>query len=187
MKKLSKNFLNSNTIKVAQGLLGNFLIRRIGKKEIIALISETEAYHGSQDLASHASRGRTQRTEIMFGPAGFAYIYLIYGMYYCFNIVTGKKDFPAAVLIRGVKIINNSETITNNLYINGPGKVCRELKIDKRFNNENLLKSKKLFIAEDNKLLRKIYPQGFKIKKDKRIGIDYAGKYKDKPWRFIIE
>ncbi len=186
MNRLTQKFYERNTIKVAQGLLGKFLIRQMGQQKIIALITETEAYHGPNDLASHASRGRTQRTEVMFGLAGYAYIYLIYGMYYCFNIVTEKKDFPAAVLIRGIKIIKNNKLI-KLIEINGPGKVCRQLKIDKELNKENLLKSKKLFIIEDKKLLKKIYPQSFKIKRGKRIGVDYAGKYRNKPWRFNLK
>jgi len=198
MKRLRKKFYERNTIKVARDLLGKFLIRIIArphrqaklggqsKKKIIALITETEAYHGPKDLASHASRGRTKRTEVMFGLAGRAYVYLIYGMYYCFNIVTGKENFPAAVLIRGVEIINNLKPKTYNQLISGPGKVCRELKIDRSLNKENLLKSKKLFVVEDKKLLKKYYPQGFKIKIGKRVGVDYAGEYRNKPWRFIL-
>lgn len=187
MKLLKKEFFTRiNTIKVAQELLGKFLIRKIGKKKIIALITETEAYHGPKDLASHASRGRTLRTEVMFGRGGYVYVYLIYGMYYCFNIVTGKENFPAAVLIRGVEIINNLKPKTHNQLIGGPGKVCRELKIDKNLNKENLLTSKRLFVVEDKKLLKKICSQAFKIKKTPRIGVDYAGIYKNKPWRFIF-
>ena len=186
MQRLNKIFFQHHTLKIARELLGNFLIRVINRKKIIALITETEAYHGLNDLASHASRGRTQRTEVMFGPAGYAYVYLIYGMYYCFNIVTGPKNFPAAVLLRGIKIINNQKSITDSLYIKGPGRVCRELKIDKNLNKENLLKSNKLFVVEDKKLLKKIYLQGFIIKKTPRIGVDYAGEYKNKPWRFIF-
>lgn len=199
MKRLTKKFFTRNTIKVARELLGKFLVRQDGKRKVIALITETEAYHGPDDLASHASRGRTQRTEVMFGPAGLAYVYLIYGMYYCFNIVTGKKDFPAAVLIRGVFLLNKNRTAdglkpsanqiklsANHLAIDGPGKVCRALKIERSLNKENLLKSKKLNVCEDKKLLRKICSRGFTIKKSTRVGVDYAEKYKNKPWRFIF-
>lgn len=188
MKLLNQKFFEQNTLKVAQQLLGKFLVRKVNGKEIIAMITETEAYHGPKDLASHASRGRTPRTEVMFGPAGYVYVYLIYGMYYCFNIVTGDEGFPAAVLIRGVGIISMRGTITNNLLpITGPGKVCRELRIDKSLNKENLLKSNKLFVFEDKKLLKKNCPQGFKIKKTPRVGVDYAKKYKDKLWRYLVK
>lgn len=183
MTKLKKDFFVNNTLQIAQDLLGKFLVRKSGDKRIVTLISETEAYHGPSDLASHASRGRTPRTEVMFGPAGRAYIYLIYGRYYCFNIVTGKRDFPAAVLIRGIKIIKNNKIIKE---IYGPGKVCMELAIDKKLNKKNLLNSNNLFVTEDKKLLAKLYPKGFKVIKDKRVGVDYAGKYKDKLWRFLL-
>lgn len=192
MKRLNQKFFQGNTLKVARDLLGKFLIRKIGNKNIIGLITETEAYHGPSDLASHASRGRTPRTEVMFGPAGFAYVYLIYGMYYCLNIVTGPKNFPAAVLIRGIECgrWNNDKRYSTldiqRSKIIGPGKICREFKINKNLNKENLLKSKKLFVIEDKKLLKKLYPLGFKIESDKRIGVDYAGRYKNKPWRFIF-
>ena len=101
--KLHQKFYNQSTLKIARLLLGKFLIRKIGKKTIIGQITETEAYVGPKDKASHASRGKTPRTAIMFGESGFWYIYLIYGMYYCLNIVTERKNYPAAVLIRAIK------------------------------------------------------------------------------------
>ncbi|MBX4190313.1 DNA-3-methyladenine glycosylase, partial [Candidatus Parcubacteria bacterium] len=118
MKKLDRQFFEQKTLKVARELLGKYLVRRIGNKVIAAKITETEAYCGPNDKACHASKGRTSRTEVMFGKAGHAYVYLIYGMYHCLNIVTEKENYPAAVLIRGIGSIN------------GPGKLCRELKID---------------------------------------------------------
>ena len=176
-KALSKKFYHQKTLKVARQLLGKFLCRRIGKRVICGLICETEAYCGPNDLASHASRGRTPRTEIMFGPGGRAYIYLIYGMYYCFNIVTEKNDYPAAVLIRGVKIKDIDFKKTN-----GPGKVCKILHIDKKLNNLNICKKEKLWIED-----RGVIITSSQIKKGPRIGIDYAGHYKNKLWRFYIE
>lgn len=201
--KLPRSFFKQKTLKVARELLGCFLIRQTarpqccakrsgrGNKKIIARIIETEAYCGEKDLASHASQGRTKRTEVMFGPAGHAYIYLIYGMYYCFNIVTEKVDYPAAVLIRGVEI--------NNQKIIGPGRVCRELKINKELNGVDLIKSNKLYITnrvgDDSRLPSRLrskfggqvnrrYPR---IKKLPRVGVDYAREYKDKLWRFVLE
>src|SRR3954469_11003653 len=103
MKKvLSNTFFDRDTATVAQELLGTFLVRKIGRKEIAAMITETEAYDGPHDLASHASKGKTQRTEIMFGHPGNFYIYLVYGMHEMLNIVTREHGYPAAVLIRGI-------------------------------------------------------------------------------------
>ncbi|MBI2062470.1 MAG: DNA-3-methyladenine glycosylase, partial [Candidatus Yanofskybacteria bacterium] len=104
MMRLKRNFFNRNTIKVAQELLGKCLVRKINNKIIKARITETEAYCGTKDLACHASRGLTERTKVMFGPAGFSYVYMIYGMYHCLNIVTEKESNPSAVLIRCVQV-----------------------------------------------------------------------------------
>ena len=173
---LPKNFFNRDTLKVAQEFLGCVLVRKIGKKVIRAVITETEAYKGEKDLASHASKGRTPRTELMFGEAGRAYIYLIYGMYYCLNIVTEKKDYPAAVLIRAVKIENIDYKKTN-----GPGKVCRELKIGKELNGWDMAAGKKLWIESGKKA------KPAQIQKDKRVGVDYAQHCKEYLWRFYFK
>ena len=167
--RLNRKFFNRNTVDVAKELLGKYLIRKVNGKIIKAKIIETEAYCGTRDLACHASKGSTPRTKVMFGPAGFTYIYLIYGMYHCLNIVTEKEGYPAAVLIRGV----------GNII--GPGKVCRELKIDRGLNNIDITKSKEIWIEN---LDDQIDPR--QIKKGKRIGVDYAGKWKDKLWRFYL-
>ncbi len=195
-RRLSRDFFDRPTLIVAKELLGKVLVRKIENKIIRVIITETEAYVGPKDLASHASRGRTNRTEIMFGPPGHAYIYMIYGMYFCLNIVTEKNDYPAAVLIRAVKLgtsdwplanINKNNPLTTSRYsltanLNGPGKLCRFLKIDKSLNGEDVTTSKKLWF-EDNGT--KVKPS--QIIRTKRIGIDYAGKYKDKLWRFMIK
>jgi DNA-3-methyladenine glycosylase len=170
---LPKNFFNRDTLKVAQELLGCVLVRKIGNKIIRGMITETEAYKGKKDLASHASKGRTPRTELMFGEAGRAYIYLIYGMYYCLNIVTEKKDYPAAVLIRSVKIENIDYKKTN-----GPGKVCRELKIGKELNGWDITRGEKIWIERGIKVPSK------NIKKAKRVGVDYAQHCREYLWRF---
>ncbi len=177
-KKISREFFERPTLKVAKELLGKFLIRRTGGRKIVATITETEAYCGPKDLASHASRGpawpagrRTKRTEVMFGPAGYAYIYLIYGMYYCLNIVTEAEGYPAAVLIRAVGAAG----------ANGPGKLCRFLKIDETLNGEDLIKSNKLWIEGGIELKPR------QIGRSKRIGVDYAGLYKNKLWRFFVK
>lgn len=195
--KLKKSFYNRPTLRVAQELLGKYLVYRIGKKKIIGKIVETEAYVGPQDRASHASRGRTPRTELMFGPAGHTYIYLIYGMYYCFNIVTEAKDYPAAVLIRALEPIipqtpfnhrqggagkgaKNPPLLVGGIS-NGPGKLCRYLKIDKKLNGADLTGN--IIWVEDRK--EKILPR--EIARAKRIGIDYAGQWQKKKWRFYIK
>jgi len=182
LKRLPAKFYHQNTFKIAKELLGKFIICKIGKKFLIGKIVETEAYYGPHDLASHASRGKTARTKIMFDQAGLAYIYLIYGMYYCFNIVTEAKDFPAAVLIRAAEPLNFSKAT------NGPAKLCRAFKIDKKLNGENLITSKKLYLAENIKSSSaEALKERRQIKKAKRIGIDYAGKYKNKLWRFYLK
>jgi len=159
--KLPRKFFEKKTLRVAKELLGCFLIRRIGRRKIVARIIETEAYCGPKDLANHASKGRTPRTEIMFGQAGYAYVYLIYGMYYCLNIVTERPGFPAAVLIRSIKPILNISGKTD-----GPGKLCRELKISKidmqqipdiikSLKNDNIIITGSLyFIGEVRNVLR---------------------------------
>src|SRR6185503_10587503 len=110
---LPRAYFNRPTITVARSLVGKYLIRCIDGREIAGKIIEVEAYVGSQDKACHASKGRTQRTEVMYGPGGVAYVYLIYGMYHCLNVVTEREEFPSAVLIRAVEI--------DGELIDGPG------------------------------------------------------------------
>ena len=188
MKKLKRNFYNQSTLKIAQDLLGKFLVRKIGKKIISGKIVETEAYVGPNDLASHASHGKTTRTAPMFGPPGYAYVYLVYGLNYCFNIVTEGKNYPAAVLIRAIEPTEGVDLMRRLRHAphdernitNGPGKLCQALKIDKSLNNFDLTKN--ILWLEDRGI--KIKPS--EIIAAKRIGVDYAGKYKNKPWRFYL-
>ena len=200
---LERNFYQKNTLKVAQSLLGCVLIMNVApvksstsrgakqfngvKKTIKAMITETEAYMGEDDLASHASKGQTPRTELMYGEAGHAYIYMIYGMYHCLNIVTEKKNFPAAVLIRAVKIEGVDYKKTN-----GPGKLCKFLEIDRKLNGSDITHAPKQSLVrgkpQENKLWieRGIKIKPYQIKKDKRIGIDYAKDCKEYLWRFAL-
>jgi len=189
---LGRKFYQQNTLKVAQDLLGCVLVRKIKGKEIRAIITETEAYMGKDDLASHASKGRTPRTELMYGEAGRAYVYMIYGMYHCLNIVTEKKDFPAAVLIRGVEIIGDSISLDRNdqkrlnlQKLDGPGKLCKFLEIDRKLNGWDMTKGEKIWIASP-KLVR-LGRKKHKIIKSKRIGIGYAKHCKEYSWRFSLE
>ncbi len=171
---LNRNFFNRSALTVAKEILGKFLIRRRGGKEIALMITEVEAYDGSKDRASHASCGKTERNKVMFGEAGNWYVYFTYGMHWMLNIVTGPKDYPAAILIRGTD------------KINGPGRITKYLKIDKKFNAKPANKKTGLWI-EDRPACRtgrgvKIKPS--MIKRGKRIGVAYAGKWADKPYRF---
>jgi DNA-3-methyladenine glycosylase len=195
MKVLPQNFYNQPTLKVAQDLLGCFLVRKVGNKVIKTKIVETEAYSGPHDLASHASRGRTPRNEVMFGEPGIIYVYFTYGMHYMLNIVTEKENYPAAVLIRAVEPVNR---ITNyelsppeagppraeitNLKTNGPAKLTKYLRINKKFNGR-LIYTKKygLWIAGRDEDIKSA-----QIIKRPRVGVDYAGKYKNKKWRFYL-
>lgn len=180
--RLQKEFFTQPTLEVAENLLGKVLARNMAGEEIKAVITETEAYCGFSDLASHASRGITERNKIMFGRAGRAYIYLVYGMHYCLNIVTEKENYPAAVLIRGIKLTGGSE----EKLLNGPGKLTKFLNIDKSLNGENILTSNNLWVENNNFSLLGV-EKAEKINKGPRIGVDYAGKWAKKPWRFWID
>jgi DNA-3-methyladenine glycosylase len=167
-KILKRKFYNHNTVDVARDLIGCFLARGYRGKIIKAMITETEAYRGEYDLACHASKGRTKRTEIMYGRSGHAYVYMIYGMYFMLNIVTEEKDFPAAVLIRGVKIKNPSLFNKEGVRLDGPGKLTKFLHIDKSLDGHDLTKEKNLWLE---------YPENkkrLKIIKSPRVGVDYA-------------
>jgi len=153
---------------VAPALLGKQLVRKDhGGKEHRYTITETEAYRGGEDLACHASKGRTPRTEVMFSEGGHVYMYLIYGMYWMLNVVTAGKDVPQAVLIRGLK------------EASGPGRLTRLVGLDRDFYGEDLVTSGRLWIEDAGTRAR--FTTG------PRIGVDYAGDpWKDKPWRFIM-
>jgi len=165
MKRLKHSFFNRPTLLVAEELLGKVLVF----KEYQGIITETEAYSGFDDPASHAFKGETPRTKLMFGKAGFSYVYLIYGMYHCLNIVTEKEGFPAAVLIRGIKLLDKTR-----LHLNGPGKICRYLNITKKENALNMITSNELYVGCIN--------QQYSFSKTPRIGIKVGT---DKLWRFL--
>lgn len=153
---------------VAKELPGKYLVRRFGAKEIALLITEVEAYLGHNDKASHASRGKTERNKIMFEEGGRWYVYFTYGMHWMLNIVTGRKNYPAAVLIRGTD------------KVKGPGRITKYLKIDKRFNGELADRKSGLWIEG-----RGCKMKASEILKTPRIGVDYAGPvWAKKPWRF---
>ncbi len=169
MKNLPHAFFNRKTLEVAPELLGKILVRKINGKIIREKITEVEAYIGPHDLASHSSKAKTRRTEVMYESGGSIYVYFIYGMYWMLNIVTEEKDFPAAILIRG----------TENLK--GPGILCRELKIDKGLNGRKLAPASGLWIEEGEPVPKK------NILRSPRIGVAYAGKWAEKPYRFTLK
>ncbi|MFC1659118.1 DNA-3-methyladenine glycosylase [Pseudomonadota bacterium] len=169
MQKLNRTFFQRDTIIVAKELLGKKII--FNNKECV--INETEAYVGMDDPACHAACGKTKRNEVMFGKAGFSYIYLIYGMYNCLNFVTETEGFPSAVLVRGAETIIDSVT-GNKIKLNGPGKLCRYLGITKEHSGIDITNSKSFFI-ENTSII-------FPFKSTSRIGIS---KGVEKPWRFV--
>ncbi|EKD72108.1 MAG: hypothetical protein ACD_46C00004G0002 [uncultured bacterium] len=175
MKKLLREFYNRDTIMVAKELLGKYLIHVKHGEEQIGKIVEVEAYLGPHDLAAHSAKGKTKRTEVMFGPPGYAYVYLIYGMYYCMNVVTQVEGHASAVLLRAVEPIKNIIMRTQ-----GPGLLCKAMQIDKTLNAVDLT-SKHFYIASD------ICSESPAIIKRPRIGVDYAGEWAKKLLRFYIK
>ncbi len=170
---LSRAYFNRPTVTVARSLIGKYLIRDNGTKIIAGKIVEVEAYVGSEDRACHASKGRTKRTEVMFGPPGVAYVYLIYGMYHCLNVVTERGEFPAAVLIRAIEI--------DGELIDGPGRLCRALQIDRALNCVDLTAGEFLWFEDRGATMKR-----GDVGTHHRIGVDYAGQWAKKPWRFRL-
>jgi DNA-3-methyladenine glycosylase len=172
-KILPQAYFNRSTLVVARSLLGKYLVKHNGAGTMAGKIVEVEAYVGPHDLACHASKGRTLRTEVLFGPPGIAYVYLIYGMYHCLNVVTQEVEFPAAVLIRAVEV--------NGQLIDGPGRLCRAFSIDRSLNRIDMTARRHLWFED----------RGTKISRSKvgafpRIGVSYAGLWADKPYRFRL-
>lgn len=176
-------FLTGDVVSAARRLLGSYLVRELDGQQLIAKIVETEAYH-QQDAASHSYRGQTQRTAVMFGPAGRLYVYFTYGMHYCMNVVTGVEGEGSAVLIRAVEPIRGEARMAQNRrpgipqaqLTNGPAKVCQALAIDKQWNGHDLRKSPLLL-----RILPAVEPN--QIVTTTRIGIT---KDAHRPWRFYI-
>lgn len=182
---LLQKFYNRPTLRVAQDLLGCFLVRKINGKIIRVKIVETEAYNGPNDLASHASRGQTERNKIMFGQPGMIYVYFTYGMHHMFNIVTEAENYPAAVLIRAVEPVKPGQLSAkeNRKMFSGPARLTKFLAINKNFNCLPIFTKKYGLWLESR--THAIAPS--QIIKAKRVGVDYAGIYKEKKWRFYLK
>jgi len=195
MKKLERSFYNRPTLDVAKDLLGKIIVKKENDRQISCRIVEVEAYIGRIDKAAHCyNNKRTPRTEVMFGKSGVAYVYLIYGMYHCLNIVTEEEGEAAAVLIRAVEPVEGLPQMVKNRYnktveeikkrelinlTSGPGKLCRAMAITMEDNKKDLC-GDELFLIEENS------PAPFDIVTTKRINIDYAEEAIDFPWRYYI-
>ena len=168
-RRVCNSFFTEDVLKVAPGLLGKFLSVRQSDGNILRyMITETEAYRGSDDKACHASKGETSRNRVMFRRGGLVYVYFVYGMHWMFNVVTGKEKDPQAVLIRAVE------------GFDGPGKLTRALGIDGSFYGEDLVSSGRIWIEEGL--------NDYSFRSLPRIGIDYAGEpWISMPWRFVID
>ena len=193
---IDKEFYNRSAIDVANDLLGKVLVREVDGRILKGKIVETESYIGAIDKACHAYNGRrTKRTEVLYSDCGVAYVYFIYGLYHCFNVVTNEKDVAEAVLIRAIEPLNEFDYISQVRYkkqfkelsktqiknlTNGPSKLCLAYLIDKDLNGDKLYEQGKIYLEESEE-------NDFEIVETKRIGIDYAEEAKDFLWRFYIK
>ena len=175
LQKLPRRFYTRDTLQVAEDLLGTFLVHRIDGVSRVAKIVEVEAYVGAHDLAAHSSKGITKRTQVMFGPPGFAYVYLIYGMHHCMNVVTEPQGHGCAVLIRALEPVQN---VVGNTR--GPGLLCSAMGIDRRLNAHDL-ESDDFFIAAP------MIDEPVAIVRRPRIGVAYAGDWAKQPLRLYLE
>jgi len=162
-KALPRAFYDRDTVDVARDLLGKTLVHVSRGVEYVGRIVEVEAYLGPHDLASHSSRGLTARTGVMFGPPGHAYVYLVYGIHCCMNVVTGPDGHASAVLIRAVEPVKNAEGPTR-----GPGRLCKAMRIDRRLNGHDLT-------SDDFHIADPPVSEPLSIVKRARVGVDYAG------------
>jgi DNA-3-methyladenine glycosylase len=174
MERLPESFFVRDATTVARELLGQVLVHVHRGVRHAGRIVETEAYVGEHDLACHASKGRTARTEVLYGPPGRAYVYLIYGMYHCVNVVVEPEGVAAAVLVRGVEPL---EGIAPEAGTDGPGKLCRAMHITLAQNRADLCGDALFLIPADPVPPRRIV-------RGPRVGVDYAGEWAKKPLRF---
>ena len=183
---LSRSFYARSVHDVARDLLGMIVVRawpdERGPRRLAGRIVEVEAYDGPRDRASHASKGRTRRTEVMFGPAGHAYVYLVYGMHCCLNVVTGPVGYPAAVLIRALEPVEGIDGMDPgrarpSRIADGPGRLTRALRIDLALNRADLCAAGPLCVEVGEAVRDRDVVRG------PRVGVDYAGRWAMKPWR----
>ena len=182
-------YLRNDVVQIAQDLLGAVLYTQIENKITSGIIVETEAYCGSIDRASHAYPNRlTKRNKVMFESGGKAYVYLIYGIHYLFNIVTNEVDKADAVLIRALEPVSGLDTMkerlgksTHEKITSGPGSLSKAMGIDKSLYGEDLT-GRKVWLEHSRQDLKEI-----KIVETTRIGVDYAGEDAELPWRFYIK
>ena len=173
--RLPRSFFDRDTQLVAQELLGCLLVHRSEGVERVGRIVETEAYLGVGDLAAHSSKGVTPRTRVMFGPPGHAYVYLIYGMHHCINVVTEGEGQGTAVLLRALEPVRNLHGKTS-----GPGLLCRAMGIDRRLNGHD-------FCSDDLHILARPARHATPVVHRPRVGVDYAGDWAARPLRFYLE
>jgi DNA-3-methyladenine glycosylase len=166
-ERLTRDFFNRPTLEVAQDLLGKIIVFN----DFAGVITETEAYIGQEDPACHAHRGLTKRNAVMFGLPGVSYVYFIYGMYHCLNFVTEEESQPAAVLIRGLMLVEPSP-----LHLNGPGKLCKHLRITREHSGIDIIENSEFYVKDS--------PFTPSFEATPRIGIS---KGQDKPWRFVVK
>ncbi|MBM3877837.1 MAG: DNA-3-methyladenine glycosylase [Verrucomicrobia bacterium] len=174
LQPLPREFYDRDTVSVARDLLGKLLVHRRASRDLVGRIVETEAYLGPHDLAAHSCRGLTERTRVMFGPPGHAYVYLVYGMHHCMNVVTEPAGHGAAVLLRAVEPVRG---ITRRS--SGPGLLCRAMEIDRRLNARDLTTGS-FFIADSARA------DSFAVTRRPRVGVDYAGHWARRLLRFYI-
>lgn len=168
--RLDRHFYTQDALDVAPNILGKTIVRTFPDGTVFKdVITEVEVYRGEEDLAAHVSKGNTERTKINYGEGGFVYIYLIYGMYWLLNIVTGTKDQPQSILIRGLK------------NVEGPGRVGKMLKLDKSFYGEDLVTSSRLWLEDTDLLTPIVYET------TPRIGVEYAKEWAKNPWRYVLK
>lgn len=167
MKRLGEEFFRRDALEVAPELVGKILVSRINGEEVRIRITETEAYRGEEDTACHAHKGRTKRTEVLYGKSGVIYVYLCYGMHWLMNVITGEEGSPQGVLFRAGE------------GFNGPAKLTKALGVTGEMNLQSFVDNPLIWIEDDG--------QEYSYRTDKRVGISYATEeYVNKPWRFIL-
>ncbi|MEX1295787.1 MAG: DNA-3-methyladenine glycosylase [Candidatus Limnocylindrales bacterium] len=188
---LAQALVSADAVTTARSLLGALLVRDDHRGRLIGRIVETEAYAGPGDQASHARTGRTPRTAVMFGPPGIAYVYLVYGLHHCLNVVCGADGVASAVLLRALEPVAGLEGMRerrgptagdDERLAAGPGRLCQALDIDRTFSGHPLLTPGPLWLAAAPAPVAEV-----DVVQGPRIGVDYAGPdWASRPWRFGV-